>query len=694
MKLFPSLIFFIFLQCLSAQIQERVDFIRGEVWVEPLTGEKAIKGRVVYDFVVREKVDSLFLDAHKMAFSTVLLDGRPAAYRVGPDKIVIDGDFGQGDSHRLELGYLAHPAQTVYFLGWEDADPGMGQIWTQGQGKYTSHWLPSFDDMTEKVEFDLTLTFDRRYRVAANGILIRREDHGDRISWTFDMQRPMSSYLLAFAIGKYDKKTISSTSGIPLELYHYPRDSSKVEPTYRHTRRIFDFLEREIGVDYPWGVYRQLPVRDFLYAGMENTGCTLFSDQFMVDSIAFVDKNYVNVNAHEMAHHWFGNLVTESSAEHHWLHEGFATYYAYLAERDIFGEDHFYWHLLETAEALERFSEDGLGEALENPAAGSLTFYEKGAWALVVLRERVGDAHFREGTRNYLQKHAYQNVGIPDYLTEIEKVSDMDLSTFKEQWLISADFHFGRALDYLKEKSGSIRRYFQLKEEIGKHVENSGELLEGAWAGLESSRLKQRLITDYGKQFSSSFKAVILKTGDLGQRRAIVQGMDGIPQDLVQGVEGLLGDPSYANIETALYKLWSSHPRHRARYLDRTKGVVGFPNKNIRLLWLLLAVATEGYEPGSKALYFEELSSYTGPENHFETRLLAFQYLKAVGGFGDRELVNLLDACNHHVWHFKKSARNILDGILRQEEGPARLKSLYPLLNQQERQYLDKTLGE
>lgn len=694
MKLFPSLVFFVFVQCLSAQIQEGVDFIQGKVWVEPRADERAIKGRVVYDFVVREGVDSLFLNAHHMEFSTVLLDDMPVKYRATTDKIIIDGDFVQGNSHRLELEYLAHPAQTVYFLGWEDDNPGMGQIWTQGQGKYTSHWLPSFDDMTEKVEFDLTLTFDRRYQVAANGTLVGREDLGDRISWTFDMQRPMSSYLVAFAIGRYDKITEYSASGVPLELYYAPKDSSRVEPTYRNTKRIFDFLEEEIGVDYPWGIYRQLPVRDFLYAGMENTGCTLFSDQFMVDSIAFVDKNYINVNAHEMAHQWFGNLVTESSAQHHWLHEGFATYYAYLAERDLFGDDHFYWHLLETAEALENFSEDGLGEALVNPAAGSLTFYEKGAWALVVLRERVGDTHFRAGTKNYLQKHAFQNVEIPDYLVEIEKVSGMDLSPFGEQWLMSPEFHYDLALAHLQEKSGSIRRYFQLREEIGKHLETSGDYLEGIWAGLESSKLKQRLILDYGSHFSSRFISLILKTGDLGQRLAVIQELETIPEELRQELEGLLGDPSYTNIETTLYKLWTSFPGHRSRYLDQSKGVVGFPNKNIRLLWLLLAVATEGYEPGSKALYFDELSSYTGDEHHFETRLMAFQYLRSIGGLGDRELVNLLDACNHHVWYFKKSARNILDGILRQDDGLARLKALYPLLNEQERQYLDKTMGK
>src|SRR5690606_21899723 len=151
---------------------------------------------------------------------------------------------------------------------------------------------------------------------------------------------------------------------------------------------------------------------------------------------------------------------------------------------------------LETAEALENFSEDGLGEALKNPKAGSLTFYEKGAWALLVLRERVGDAHFREGTRNYLKRHAYRNVEIQDYLAQIEKVSGVDLSTFSEQWLDSPEFHFDQALAHLKEKSSSIRRYLQLREEIGERVETSGDMLEGCWAGWVYSRRKQRILFD------------------------------------------------------------------------------------------------------------------------------------------------------------------------------------------------------
>src|SRR5690606_13846733 len=161
-------------------------------------------------------------------------------------------------------------------------------------------------------------------------------------------------------------------------------------PTYRYTKRMFDFLEKEIGIPYPWQNYKQAPVRDFLHAGMENTTLTLFADTFMVDSVGYNDRNYLNVNAHALADQWCGNMVTARNNEQHWLQEGFATYYALLAEREVFGEDYYYRKLYKSAETLAARSENGKGEAVLNAGAGSLTFYEKGAFVLHRLRETAG----------------------------------------------------------------------------------------------------------------------------------------------------------------------------------------------------------------------------------------------------------------------------------------------------------------
>jgi len=696
MKLSPTLIFFLFVQFLSAQIQDKVDFVHANALIEPTPVENRIKGTVTYEFKVIQDVDSIFLDAVNLDFLNVSFDGVKTDYDYNGKRITIKNEMKVGENHIVSMDYVAKPKQTVYFLGWDDAVRNNEQVWTQGQGKYTSHWLPSFDEMTEKVEFDVDILLKEDYTVIANGNLIKKEslpDSGGYL-WQFDMEEPMSSYLVCFAIGDYHKKVIESASGVPIELYYEPSDFAMVEPTYRYTQHIFDFLESEIGVPYPWQNYKQVPVQDFLYAGMENTTCTIFSNQYVIDSTAFVDKNYVNVNAHELAHQWFGNLVTETSSEHHWLHEGFATFYAYLAEKDIFGDDHYHWHLLETANALQRFSGDDGGEALRNPNAGSLTFYEKGAWALVMLRERVGEEAFKKGIQSYLKKYAFKNVTIPNFMEELEKTSSIDLKDFGALWLQNPEFQYEQAVEFLKEKNASIKTYFELKNRMEEQPEKTETILKRVWKRLRSSQLKEQLVLDYGDKLSTDFLGDIIKNEELKVRQAVILSQDKIAAEVKMEAESLLKDKSYTTIEAALYRLWTDFPENRSKYLNETDGITGFPNKNIRLLWLTLALVSPEYNPDSKAIYFDELSGYTSAEHHFETRLIAFQYLKSIGGFTDTVLKNLVESCSHHVWHFKKSAREILSDFLQSEGNTARIKSLYPLLSQEEKQYLKKTLGE
>lgn len=696
MKLSPVIVFFLFSQFLSAQIQDKVDFLRADILIEPTPVDKQIKGSVSYHFNVLEDVDSVFFDAVSMDFFNISFDGVKIDFDYNGKRIMIKNEMKEGEDHIVSMDYVAKPEQTVYFLGWDDAVDGNEQVWTQGQGKYTSHWLPSFDDMTEKVEFDLKIILREDYTVIANGNLLKKETlpNSNGYMWQFDMEKPMSSYLIGFAIGNYKMETMESSSGIPMELYYEPKDSLNVEPTYRYSKRIFDFLENRIGVAYPWQNYKQVPVHDFLYAGMENTTCTIFSNQYVVDSIAFVDKNYVNVNAHELAHQWFGNLVTETSSEHHWLHEGFATFYAYLAEKHIFGDDHYYWKLLGTAEALKSFSEEDQGEVLWNPNAGSLTFYEKGAWALVMLQERVGKTAFKKGVRNYLNKFAFKNVTIPNFIKEMEEASGTDLSDFEALWLENPDFPFEEVIMFLKDRNSSIRTYFELNKQIAQEPEGTEEILVRNWSTLSSIHLKENLILDYGEAMPTQLLSEIIASEAIKARQAVVLSLNKIPPELRVSIENLLRDKSYTTIEAALYRLWTDFPEHRTKYLDETDGIKGFPNKNIRILWLTLALVTPEYRPDTKANYFNELSELTGAEHHFETRMMAFQYLKNIGGFNDMVLKNLIEACGHHVWHFKKSARSLLKEFLQSDENTARIKRIYPLLSQQEKQYLEKTIGE
>eukprot|EP01093_Parvamoeba_rugata_P008163 TRINITY_DN2348_c0_g2_i1.p1 TRINITY_DN2348_c0_g2~~TRINITY_DN2348_c0_g2_i1.p1 ORF type:complete len:692 (+),score=153.70 TRINITY_DN2348_c0_g2_i1:3386-5461(+) len=676
--------------CFSSygQHQDKVDFIKAKVYLGPLPKEKKIQGGVIYRFNVLQNVDSVFFDAKNMDFSKVELDGKKIDFTATEKTISIEYKFKEGESHKLIIEYIAKPKQTVYFIGWDDDVEGNEQIWTQGQGKYTSHWLPSFDDMEEKVEFDLTIEADKKYQVISNGNLLLKTDNDEEDAiWLFDMKKPMSSYLLAFAIGNYNKQVLKSESGVTIENYFYPNDSLKVEPTYRYTKKIFDFLENEIGVAYPWQDYKQVPVHDFLYAGMENTSATFFSDAYVIDSTSFIDRNYVNINAHELAHQWFGNLVTEKNSEHHWLHEGFATYYAYLAEKEVFGDDYFYWQLFDTAKVLNDISEKGEGESLLNPKASSLTFYEKGAWALAVLREEIGDSAFKEGIKTYLDKYQYQNVTVTDFIDEMEEVSGKDLNEFEEVWLKGKDFPKETAKEFLKKNNSSIRMPYDLKHDDASSFVFSDILKDSELP----TRLKLELFKLKGDIPELELSSLIV-SDDIRIRQYAAQKISEIPEISKEFVEPLLLDDSYITNEIMLYNLWNSFDYDRSSFLEKTKDIIGLPNKNVRLLWLTLALFTPDYNPTEHIYYHQELVGYTSAIYNPEVRQTAFQYLFEIKAMNSEALVNLIKASNHHSWQFRNYARQLLDSLLEDIEQKSEIEKIAKQLNSSDLRYLKTKL--
>tara|TARA_R110002051_G_scaffold74908_2_gene136508 strand:- start:8508 stop:10616 length:2109 start_codon:yes stop_codon:yes gene_type:complete len=692
---------FFFHTILYCQIQDKVDFKQGIIDLKISLKEKEITGSVTYKFAVLKDVDSIFFDAKSMIFTSVLINDKKARYSNDNKHINIKKRFKKGDTNVVTLIYKVKPKQTVYFIDWNSSnsseEPNQNQIWTQGQGKYTSYWLPSFDDMNEKVEFDLNITFDKNYTVIANGKLIdKKNKQPDATTWSFDMQKPMSSYLLAFVIGTYAKETIMSASGIPIELYYYPQDSVKVEPTYRYSKQLFDFLEHEIGVSYPWQNYKQIPVKDFLYAGMENTTTTIFSDSYVIDSTSFIDKNYVNVNAHELAHQWFGDMITEVDGNHHWLQEGFATYYALLAEKDIFGDDYFYWKLYDSAESLKEFSKNNGGEALSNNKASSLIFYEKGAWALVMLRNEIGDSAFKKGIQAYLEKYKFKNVTISDFITEMENACGKNLAEFKALWINSTDFQYDIATSYLKKQSQSLSDFFTLQD----HINNSNNddkkvaLIENAFQKENSLFLKKNILLSISQDlFSNRIYEEVFASKDIKLRQALTLVTTKISLEHKENYEAFLDDESYNTIENVLYMLFLNFPADRKIYLDKTKDIIGLPDKNVRLLWLTLALVTEDYNSLKTKEYFDELGSYTSPKYSIETRQTAFQYLYQTFGLTDENLKNLANAAVHHSWQFKKFARTLLDELLKDDDYKNRLTSLTPMLNEEEKRYINSKLG-
>ncbi|TPN82398.1 M1 family metallopeptidase [Aquimarina algicola] len=672
--------------------QPYVDFLTGKVKVtmHPKTG--TVSGEVTYTFKILEATPRIRIDAWDMQLGNITMDNKKVRVDYDREAIVISADFKPNALHSVTINYKTTPKKALYFV---KDNKEKDQIWTQGQGKYTSNWLPSFDDMNEKVEFDLNIQYTKGYEVIANGKLVSSKPVNDSIqSWQYDMTKPMSSYLVALVIGKYEKVVETSESGIPLELYFYPEDKDKFEATYKHSKKIFDFLEKEIGFPYPWQNYKQIPVKDFLYAGMENTGTTIFSDAFVVDETAFVDRNYINVNAHELAHQWFGDLVTETGGTHHWLQEGFATYYALLAEKEIFGEEYFLFKLYENAEQLTALSKTEKATSLLDPNASSLTFYQRGAWAIHALRNLIGDASFKIVIHNYLEKHQFSNATTDDFIAIAEEVSGTDLSGYREQWLESIKFPSQEALNILT-KSDFIKNYLSLAQERTQPMAGKWGALKEALRFPVNDYLGQEVVYQLEGKTDDEVIALYAKafeTNNLLVRQTIANTLSTIPKELQEQYESLLKEDSYATIEPALYHLWANFPEKRKEYLDQTKDIVGFTNKNVRILWLVLALSTKEYQTINHQQFYNELSGYTSPKFRFSTRENAFTYLESLQAFSDTTLEHLAEGATHHNWRFRKFCRNILDKLLKDEKYRKKYVDLATKLPKKQQEFIQKRL--
>lgn len=673
-----------------AQQTHFVDFKSVSGQLKLSAKEKSVSGSVVYDFDVLQPIDTVKIDAKNMEFTQVKMDGKEVVFLNNGKELKIISHFQKG-KNRLSFDYSVKPKQALYFVGIEN---GEFQIWTQGQGRYTSNWFPSFDDVNEKLIFNLQITYNKDYQVVSNGVLKNKIENNNQTEWQYQMEHPMSSYLLMLAVGKFDKKEFTSKTKIPLEYYFENKDKNSFEPTYRYSKRIFDFLEKEIGVKYPWEIYRQIPVRDFLYGGMENTTTTLFTTRYVVDSTGFADRKYTNVDAHELAHHWFGDLITAESSTHHWLQEGFATYYALLAERDIFGDDYFYSRLYETAQQLKFASRTDAIPVL-NAKASSLTFYEKGAWALFVLHESIGDKAFKKAIKSYLKKYACQTVNTQNFFDEIKKVSNFDLDKFQKTWLESVAFDTPTA-NALLSKNKAI----QIRLEVDKlkktpFAEKKDFLIKTLHSDVYHT-VKEAVVDQIQNEKYELKKDLLraaLQTNDVPVRQALADSFSDIPEDFRMEYETLLDDKSYQTQEIALFNLWRNFPDHRTDYLNKSKNWIGFNDYNLRTLWLSLALSTPDYSENPEAL-ISELVAFSSTEYEATTRQNALEKLIAFKLTNDPVLTNLVNATTHHMWQFSKYGRDSIRSLLKNPEMRVSFERILPNLNPDEQFQLNRLLGE
>jgi len=281
----------------------------------------------------------------------------------------------------------------------------------------------------------MNVTVDERYKVFNNGVrekVIQNADHTQ--TWYYKMNHQNPFFSTCLVIGNYDFVSLKTKRGLPLEQWYYPDWQDHVEPTYRYMPEMFDYFESEFGVNYPWELYREAPVIDYMYGAMETTTSTIFGDYLMVDPRGFKGRNYVNVNAHELAHQWFGDYVSHLKNKDVWINESFATYWAKKFEQHIFGED--YYQDIRKQELIDVFDASAKDNyAVGHGSGGRNRWYPKGSLVLDMLRDVMGDNEFKAAIKFYLESHPYQVAETNDFLAAIRKSTGKSLEWFFEEWI-------------------------------------------------------------------------------------------------------------------------------------------------------------------------------------------------------------------------------------------------------------------
>ncbi len=390
------------------------------------------------------------LDAVGLNFESVKLEPEnyDLKFRTANDKVYVtlNKAYTPDNTISVRFRYTATPKKGVYFIDEKVSDGKVlspAQIWTQGEPNEARHWIPSFDFPSDKATSEQIVTVPKGETVVGNGELSEQKENGDNTTtFHYKMTVPHSLYLLSLVVGKY-VRIDDKYKEIPLAFYVYQGKEEIVPKAYGKTKDMMRVYEELTGVDYPYNKYDQTIVSDFQFGGMENITATTMADQ----EIFFAELNPRIVGdlvSHELAHSWFGNLVTCENWAELWLNEGFATFMEAAFREKMYGREDYNWKISNDARAFLTY--DAVGKrkhALYNQLAGdtdklfdtSAITYNKGGAVLHTLREQIGDPAFWKGVNIYLTRHKFQNVETSDLQKAMEEASGKDLNWFFKQWI-------------------------------------------------------------------------------------------------------------------------------------------------------------------------------------------------------------------------------------------------------------------
>ncbi len=402
--------------------------------------------------------NTLTLDAKGMLIHKVSKNGKDLKYEYDGKEIKINlgNIFGKDDNYNIYIKYTARPeeieqegsaaindAKGLYFIDPDGTDPDKPtQIWTQGETESSSCWFPTIDSPNQKTTQEIFITVQDKYVTLSNGLLLKQTNNknGTRTDyWKLDQKH--APYLFFMGVGEYsiikDKwKNIAVDYYVEKEYEPYAKEIFGLTP------EMIQFYSDYTGVPYVWPKYAQIVGRDFVSGAMENTTAVLHNDMAYQVSGQLIDENtWEYTIAHELFHHWFGDLVTTESWSNLTINESFANYSEYLWIEYKYGSDQADAHRHDEIDGylaggnelkdLVRFHYNSREDMFDAVS------YNKGGAILHMLRAYIGDKAFKAGLKLFLDENAYGTVEAHQLRLAFEKVTGKDLNQFFNQWFFN-----------------------------------------------------------------------------------------------------------------------------------------------------------------------------------------------------------------------------------------------------------------
>lgn len=410
------------------------------------TGNVAINGEALDNHVAFHQKD--------LDIKSILLDNEAVSYQVDHANEVVRVELPETGMMTLVIEFSGHITDNmtgIYPSYYTKDGEKKEVISTQFESHFAREAFPCIDEPHAKATFDLSLTFDQEAGdIALSNMpeinVERRQETG---LWTFDTTPRMSSYLLAFALGNLHGKTVKSKRGTTVGAYATTAHPlSSLDFSLDIAVRVIDFYEDYFGVHYPIPQSLNLALPDFSSGAMENWGLITYREIYLLvdeNSTAQSRQQVALVVAHEIAHQWFGNLVTMKWWDDLWLNESFANMMEYVSIDAIEPS----WKIFEDFQtggvplALKRDATDGVQSVhvdVSHPDEINTLFdpaivYAKGSRLMHMLRRWIGDRDFAAGLRLYFEKHQYRNTIGRDLWNALSDASGKDVAAFMDAWL-------------------------------------------------------------------------------------------------------------------------------------------------------------------------------------------------------------------------------------------------------------------